>query len=168
VKKELAELDAVRALFKNPKQTAKSVAALQDENKALRKEIETLQAAQANALKGELVAKVEQINGVNFIGAKLPLNDSNTIKTLAYQLEKEVGDAVIVFGADINGKPQLSVTISRNLTESHDLHAGKIIKQIAREIKGGGGGQAFFATAGGKDASGLDAAVGKAREMLVV
>ena len=106
------------------------------------------------------------INGVNFISAKLPLNDSNAIKTLAYQLENEIGDALIVFGAEVNDKPQLMVTVSKNLTESKDLHAGNMIRELAKEIKGGGGGQAFFATAGGKDASGLDKALARAKELV--
>ena len=166
VKKELEELAAIRTLFKNPKNTAKSIASLQDENRRLKNELEKLLAAQATALKGQLKSQMERVDGVNFIGATLPLNNSNTIKNLAYQLEKEVGDAVIVFGAEIKGKPQLMVTISRNLIEAKALHAGIMIRQLAREIKGGGGGQAFFATAGGKDTSGLERAIVKAKELV--
>ena len=80
-----------------------------------------------------------------------------------YQIEKEVGHAFILFGAEINEKPQLMLTISQELVEEKSLHAGNIIRELAREIKGGGGGQPFFATAGGKDASGLDKALEKAR-----
>lgn len=166
IKKELQQLSDIRALFKNTKNAAKSVAALQDENKALKKELERLLAAQAGALKGQLVSNMEQVDGVNFIGAKLPLGDTNAMKNLAYQLENEVGDAVIVFGAEIKGKPQLMVTISRNLIEAKSLHAGTMIRQLAKEIKGGGGGQPFFATAGGKDVSGLERAIGKAKTLL--
>jgi len=90
--KELAELSAVRALFKNSKNVAKQVNDLQDENKALKKQIEQLMAAQANAIKDQLKAKVEQINGINFLAAQLPLGDSNAIKNLAYSLEKELGN----------------------------------------------------------------------------
>ena len=81
------------------------------------------------------------------------------MKTLSYNLEKEIGDALIVFGAVINNKPQLMVTISENLTKEKDLNAGKMVRELAKHIKGGGGGQAFFATAGGKDVGGLDAAI---------
>jgi len=106
-------------------------------------------------------------DGYKVLTAKLPLNDSNAIKNLAYQLEKEAGNVVIVFGAVVKEKPQLTVVISKELAESNkDLHAGTIIRELAKNIKGGGGGQAFFATAGGKDASGLDAALGQAKEML--
>lgn len=174
--KELAELNTIRTLFKNPQNAAKQVADLQEENKALKKQIEQLLNEQANALKGQLLGKVENISGVNFLAAKVPLGDSNAIKTLAYQLEKELGNALIVFGAEVKNKPLLMVTVSKNLTEAQQvdsggwsgngLHAGNIIRELAKEIKGGGGGQAFFATAGGKDASGLDAAIEKAKSVL--
>ncbi|MFQ5448146.1 MAG: DHHA1 domain-containing protein, partial [Saprospiraceae bacterium] len=96
-----------------------------------------------------------------------PLQDTNAIKTLAYQLESELGDACIVFGAEVNGKPQLIVAISRNLTENGNaLHAGNMVRELAKEIKGGGGGQPFFATAGGKDLKGLDAAIAKAKSLI--
>ncbi|MEL6926390.1 MAG: DHHA1 domain-containing protein, partial [Bacteroidota bacterium] len=166
VNKELEELNSIRGLFKNPLHTAKNVAALQEENKTLRKQIEQMVAEQANALQDQLKGKVQQINGVNFIGTKLPLNDSNAIKALAYQLEKDLGNALIVFGAEVKGKPQLQVTISKNLVDEKSLHAGNMIRELARDIKGGGGGQPFFATAGGSDASGLEKAIERAKEMI--
>ena len=86
---------------------------------------------------------------------------------MAYQLENELGNAIIVFGADIKGKPQLMVTISKSVTEMDaKYHAGNMVRELAKAIKGGGGGQAFFATAGGKDVSGLESAVGNARGMV--
>ncbi len=163
---ELGELQAIRGLFKNPKHTAKNIAALMEENKKLKKELEKLQAAQAGGLKDDLVKKAEQLDGINFIASRLPLNDPKAIKTLAYQIEKEMGNALIVFGAEVKGKPQLVVTISESLIEAKDLHAGNLVRELAKEIKGGGGGQAFFATAGGSDATGLDSALAKAKEMV--
>ena len=73
---------------------------------------------------------------------------------------------MIVFGATVNGKPQLTVTISETLTKEKDLHAGIMIRELAKEIKGGGGGQAFFATAGGSDVNGLEQAINKARDLI--
>jgi alanyl-tRNA synthetase len=162
VNAELAELAEIRQLLKAPKHTAGSVAALQEENKQLRKEIEKLLAAQAGALKGELLKQAQELNGLRFLSARLPLEDSNAIKNLAYQLETELQRAFIVLGAVVGGKPQLTVVISREVTESHGLNAGQIIRELAKDIQGGGGGQPFFATAGGKDASGLDRALGRA------
>ncbi len=167
VDKELAVLNAVRDLLKNPKDLAKSVTSLQEENKSLKKEIERMMNAQAAGLKTDLKNNFIQKDGYKVLTAKLPLNDSNAIKNLAYQLEKESGHVVIVFGAVVKEKPLLTVVISKELAESNkDLHAGTIIRELAKNIKGGGGGQAFFATAGGKDAGGLDAALVQAGEML--
>jgi alanyl-tRNA synthetase len=166
VNEELTELNAIRDLFKNPLDTLKNVATLQEENKTLKKEIEKLMATQAGGLKDELKSGAIIINGVNFIAKRLPLNDTKAMKNLAYQLEQELGNALIVFGAEVNGKPQLMVTISETLTKEKDLHAGNIIRELAKEIQGGGGGQAFFATAGGKDSAGLDMAIQKAESFL--
>jgi len=166
VNKELGELNAIRTMFKNPKSVSKSVASLQEENKSLKKEIEKMQSAKAGNLKDELKAKVRQIDGVNFIASRISLNDAKAIKTLAFQLKDELTNAVIIFGAEVNEKPQLTVAISENLTKEKDLHAGNIIRELAKEIQGGGGGQPFFATAGGKDLSGLDKAMEKAQEVL--
>lgn len=166
VNKELAELASIRNLFKNNANTAKNVEAIQAENKQLKKQIEKLLADQASSLKDKLRAQVTQINGFNFIAAKLPLSDTNAIKTLAYQLESELGNAVIIFGAVVKEKPQLMVTISKELVSTHSLHAGNLVRTLAKEIKGGGGGQAFFATAGGKEVNGLDMAIEKAKQLL--
>jgi len=166
ITKELQELNTIRNLFKNPTRTAQNVEALQEENKALAKEIEQLQNAQAGALKDDLKKNVSQIDGVNFIAAKLPLNDGKAIKTLAMQLEQELGDALIVFAAEVKGKPQIMVSISKSIVEAKGLNAGKIVNELAAEIGGRGGGQAFFATAGGKDLNGLANAIVKAKEMM--
>lgn len=166
VKKELETLDGVRQLFKNPKNVVKSVTDLQEENKKLKKEVEKLLASQANALKDDLKAKVENRGNFHLLRARLPLGDTAAIKNLAYQLDKELAPAVIVFGAEIKGKPQLMVVVSKELVDNTDLHAGNLIRELAKEIKGGGGGQPFFATAGGKDISGLDRALEKSVTLL--
>lgn len=164
--RELEELNEIRTLFKSPLHPAKNVAALMEENKALKKEIERLLAVQAGSLKGDLKAQVESVNGVKFLSAQVPLSDANALKTLAYQLESELAPVVIVLGAVAGDKPQLLVAVSKELTEAKGLHAGNMIRELAKHIQGGGGGQPFFATAGGKDESGLKKALDAAREFL--
>ncbi|MFZ4426536.1 MAG: alanine--tRNA ligase [Saprospiraceae bacterium] len=166
VRQELEELGEIRAIFKHTPNTIRQIINLQEENKLLRKEIERLQAAQAGALKTEFRQKFETVNGFNFLAAKVALNDGNALKNLAYQLEAEVGNALIVFGAEIGGKPQLMVIASKALVEGKGIHAGNMIRELAKAIDGGGGGQPFFATAGGKKAEGLDAAIALARQLL--
>jgi alanyl-tRNA synthetase len=163
---ELKELNEVRALFKTTTNAAKSVSDLQEENKALRKEIEKLQSAQAGSLKDDLKKQVENINGVNFLASRVSITDGKALKTLAFQLKDEIGNVVIVFGAEVDNKPQVMVAISESLTKNTKYHAGNMVRELAKEIGGGGGGQAFFAMAGGKDASGLDRAMEKAGEMM--
>jgi alanyl-tRNA synthetase len=161
---QLNQLEEVKAALKNVQDPVKAVVSLQEENKLLKKQVEQLLAAQASALKGQLKEQVEQINGVNFLAAKLPLQDANAIKTLAYNLEAELGNACLVFAADLGDKPLITIRISESLTDK--LNAGTMVRELAKEIQGGGGGQAFFATAGGKDVSGLDRVVEKAKGMV--
>ena len=106
------------------------------------------------------------MNGLNFLSVKVPLSDGNALKNLAYQLEAEVGNALIVFGAEIGGKPQLMVIASKNLVEGKGIHAGNLVRELAKNIDGGGGGQPFFATAGGKKSEGLDAAIAAAKGLI--
>jgi len=133
----------------------------------LRKEIERLVAAQASALKDGLIAKAETINGFHFISARMPNNDQAALKNLAAQIDNELGNVVVVFGAIINDKPMVMVSISKSLVDGKGLHAGNMVRELAKEIDGGGGGQANFASAGGKNVAGLDRAVAKAREMVL-
>jgi alanyl-tRNA synthetase len=164
IDRELDELNEIRALFKSPLHPAKNVAGLMEENKALKKEIERLLAAQAGSLKSDLLAKAQTIGDFRFLAARVPIGDSNALKNLAYQLEGELAPAVVVLGAVAADKPQLLVAISKALTESKGLHAGNMVRELAKHIQGGGGGQPFFATAGGKDAGGLDKALAAAQE----
>ena len=97
---------------------------------------------------------------------KIDLTDANAIKTLAYNLEKEVGQAFIVFGSVAADKPLLTVCLSADVAQNKSLNAGQLVREWAKEIKGGGGGQPTFATAGGTDVSGLEAALAKAKAAL--
>ncbi len=160
---EVAELNAIRDIFKNPKNTAQRVADLQDDNKALRKQIEAMHLVQASELKGSLRSAFQNTEGVNLLVKQINLSDANAIKTLAANLDKEVGNAVIVFGSISNEKAQLTISISPDLAKAKNWNAGAMIRELAKEIKGGGGGSAVFATAGGTDTEGLVKALEKAR-----
>jgi alanyl-tRNA synthetase len=161
---ELDQLDAVRQLFKNSPHPARLVASLQEENRSLKKQLEKLQAAKAGSIKDDLIETAEQKDGYKLLTALVPVSDGAALKNMIFQLEQELSPAVIVLGANVNDKPQLMINISKSLTETTDLNAGKLIREIATHIKGGGGGQPFFASAGGKDTSGLQAAIDAAKE----
>ncbi|WP_273445190.1 alanine--tRNA ligase [Neolewinella agarilytica] len=162
VDERLATLAEIRTLVKGSSNPVKSVADLQDENRALKKEIEKMQAAAAGNVKGDLEKAFEDINGINFLAAKVPLSDAAAIKTLAFQLTGENENAFVLLGSENDGKALLTLAISKGMA-GEKLNAGTIIREIAKNIKGGGGGQPFFATAGGKDPGGLEAALAQAK-----
>jgi alanyl-tRNA synthetase len=157
----------LKELLKNPKDLSKSVESLLEENSKLKKEIEKSVLEKSAGLKNELAQKAEQINGINFIAQKVQLPNADAIKNLAYQLKDIVSDLFLVLAADIDGKPSLTVMIAENIVKEKGLNAGNIVRELAKEIKGGGGGQPFFATAGGSDVSGLDKALEKAKSFIV-
>jgi alanyl-tRNA synthetase len=131
-------------------------------NAKLQKQIEAFMRQAAMGIKDELKQKVQSVGGVNVIAEKVALEDSQAIKDLAFQLKGEIDNLFLVLGAEIGGKPSLSVMISDNLVKEKGLNAGQIVREAAKEMKGGGGGQPFYATAGGKDVAGLEAAIRKA------
>ena len=119
----------------------------------------------AQAAKKELASNLEQINGVNTFIGELPL-DTGAIKDIAFQLKAENAPFLGVFASRTGGKPTISVAISDDVVREKGLNAGAIIREIAVHIKGGGGGQPFFATAGGKDESGIPAALDAAKKLV--
>lgn len=156
----------LKTLLKNPKDLNRSVEVLLEENAKLKKELEKNIYEKAANLKHELAAKAEIINGIHFIAQKVDFGNADAIKNLAYSLKEIVDNLFLVLASDAEGKPALTVMISESLAEQKGLHAGNIIRELAKEISGGGGGQPFYATAGGKDSSGLEKALKKAKEMV--
>lgn len=120
----------------------------------------------AKQIKAELLNELQNINGINIITKKLTDIDAATIKDVAFQLKAQFNNLYLVLGTEMNGKPNLTIAISENLATEKKLHAGNIIREAAKEMHGGGGGQPFFATAGGSNAAGLDAAIKKALSFL--
>jgi len=106
---------------------------------------------------------VEAKDGVNVLALKVDVPSGDALKQLAYDLKAKMENAYIVLGVVINDKPQIAVMIDENVMKSKELHAGNIVKEAAKEMRGGGGGQPHFATAGGSDASGLDKAIALAK-----
>ncbi|MFM6975403.1 MAG: alanine--tRNA ligase [Sphingobacteriaceae bacterium] len=156
-------IQELKGLLKNPKDVLTAVDQLLEENATLRKEVEKSILAKATGLKDELAKKAEAINGVHFISAKVDLPNAEAIKNLAFSLKDIVSDLFLVLAAEIDGKPSLTVMLSDNLVKEKGLNAGNIIRELAKEIEGGGGGQPFYATAGGKNPAGLGKALEKAK-----
>ncbi|WKK66533.1 alanine--tRNA ligase [Lutimonas zeaxanthinifaciens] len=155
----------IRSALKNPSDPVKSIQSLQEENAQLKKEIEQLNKLKAASFKDDLIKNKKVINGVNFIGSLLD-SDAASMKNIAFEIAGEVDDLFFIGGSDMNGKALLTVYISKNLVESKNLNAGNIVRELGRFIQGGGGGQPFFATAGGKNPSGLKDAIEAAEKLL--
>ena len=162
--KQFQQNKQLKSLIKN-NDLLKGVGLLLDENQKLKKQIEKLSLQKAGNLKVELLQKANDINGVKFISSVVEL-DNKSIKNLAFDLTKNEDNLVLVLATREADKATLTVAISKNLVEQKDLHAGKIIRDISKEINGGGGGQAFFATAGGKNQQGINNAFKKVVELL--
>ena len=162
-----AILSEVQELLKGSKDIAKSIRNLQEESNELRRQIAAFNKEKAGNLQESLLQSKQLINGVNFITAKVDL-DAATVKDLAFSLKEKEDNLLLVLGYEMDGKIGLSVMVSENLVKDKGLDAGKIVRQIAKEIDGGGGGQAFFATAGGKNPEGLDNAFAKAKEFIML
>lgn len=155
----------VKELLKHPKDLTRAVSSLLEEQKKLSKEIEGLHARQSGQVKEGLLRQVTTQNGISAIIAKVTVPNADALKKLSFELKNEVDNLFGVLAADVAGKPQIAVVISENLVSEKGLNAGQLVRELAKEIKGGGGGQPFFATAGGKDLGGLDAVVAKANEI---
>ncbi|RJE74275.1 alanine--tRNA ligase [Reichenbachiella sp. MSK19-1] len=159
-------LQQVNELLNNPKDTVKAIEALVKEKLELTKEIEEVNLEKGKQQKILLQQKVQAVNGFNLLIEQTELPNADALKKLAFEFKNEVENLIMVIAANIAGKPQIAVMISDNLVKEHALHAGNMVRELAKEIKGGGGGQPFFATAGGKEINGLPQAVTKAKELI--
>lgn len=159
-------VEELKELLKKPKDLKSAINSLVEQKTRLEKELETLHSAQAEDLKKDLIAAAVTDDGVKSIIGKVKLPGADALKQLSFALKNEVEDLFMVLAADIGGKPQIAVAIADNIVKNRGLNAGSIVKDLAKEIQGGGGGQPFFATAGGKDVSGLDRVIEKAKNIL--
>jgi len=154
----------MKDLLNNTQEPLKALQSLQDENATLKKQLEQLLKDKAKNLKGDLKNELQEINGVQFLASQVDL-DANGIKTLAFELGGEFKNLFLLFGAETNGKAILTCYVSKEIV-SDKLNAGTIVRELGKYIQGGGGGQPFFATAGGKNPKGISEALDKAKDYL--
>lgn len=163
--KQTSILNEVGQLLKNTKDIPKTIVSLQDENNDLRKQIEILVEEKKKRLKQELKSKVSVSNGVNFLIEAVDV-DANAMKDLSFQLSGEIENLIVILGSTSDEKALLSCYISKSLVEEKSLNASQIVRELGKFIQGGGGGQAFFATAGGKNPEGVSNALVAAKSLL--
>ncbi|MCL4126099.1 UNVERIFIED_CONTAM: hypothetical protein GTU68_033181 [Idotea baltica] len=157
----------VKDLLNNTKDPVKAVQKLQEENTDLQKQVEQLLKDKAQNLSGELKNQLQEINGVQFLATKIDL-DPNGIKNLAFALGKEYQNLFLLFATvPSKEKAMLTCYISKELVKERNYNAGTVVRELGKLIHGGGGGQPFFATAGGKNPSGIPKVIEKAKDYLV-
>lgn len=166
VREQLQILKEIQEMLKAPRDTKKSVAGLLHEKNELRKEIEGLHLKQAAYIKEQLQSQIYRVGDMAFLVASVTLPSTEALKKLAYELKNESDRFVGILVADIGGKPQIAVVIDEQVVAENKFDAGKIVRELAKNIQGGGGGQPFFATAGGKDLEGIPEAIKHAKEMV--
>ncbi len=155
----------IKDVLNNAQDPLKAVTALQEENTKLKKEVEHFLKDKAKNLKGELENELQEVNGVQFLAKMVDL-DAGGIKDLSFEMGQNKDRLFLLFGTEQNGKALLSCYISKELVASKGLNAGTIVRELGKYIQGGGGGQPFFATAGGKNPDGLAEALEKAKSYL--
>lgn len=143
----------------------KAVEQLKAENSILQKKVEALENEKVSTVKTELLSKIEHQSAFNLIAQKVNVPSVEALKQLAFGLKQNIENPVIILGAVVNQKPNLAILIDESLSQK--LNAGTIVREAAKSMKGGGGGQAHFATAGGSDMNGLDAAIETAKEAVL-
>ncbi len=161
-----ADINSTITALTKIKVSKEIIDALTAKKKELSKAGKKDNAAQIGVVKERLLANVTEVEGINVIAQKVDLGDSSAIKDLAFQLKAQVDNLFLVLGAEVNGKPNLTIVVSEELAKTKDLHAGNIVREAAKEMRGGGGGQPFFATAGGSYVDGIEAAIEKAKSFL--
>lgn len=164
--KQAAQLEEITQLLKNPIQPAKALQLILEENHSIKKQVDALLREKALGMKGDLEAQLEDLNGVKFLAKKIDL-DQNALKDLVFELGKSHDNLFVLLATQPdNDKVMLTCYISKELTEKRGYDAGKVVRELGKLIHGGGGGQAFFATAGGKNPGGIPKVLERAKDFL--
>ena len=158
-------LNEIKGALKNPQDILKAVHNLQEENAKLAKQIEALMKDKVKNLKASLAAQIQEVNGIQFLATQVDLNPEGA-KDLAYELGNLGTNLFLVLATAEEDKPMLTCYISKELVAAKNLNAGQVVRELGKYIQGGGGGQPFFATAGGKNVVGIAEALTKAVDFI--
>jgi len=166
MRKQGETLDQIKGLLKGAIDLPKAIEALIEEKNQLQRKIESLENEKLQVIKTELLGKIQKNGDIMFIAEKVEVPSPDSLRQLAYDLKKHMENAVVILGTVINQKPSLAVMIDEALVAEKSLNAGNTVREAAKAMKGGGGGQPHFATAGGSDAEGLANAINKAKDLI--
>ncbi|MCO5249068.1 MAG: alanine--tRNA ligase [Chitinophagales bacterium] len=161
-----AQLESIAEMLKNPQDIQKALQQILSENDALKKEVGTFQNERQNQTKQSIKTNISNINGVNYWIGELEGWDVNASKNIATELRKETNTSFFVIVGQSESKPFITVAISDDLVADKKLNAGQLVREWAKAIQGGGGGQAFIATAGGKNPDGIQQVISTAKNFI--
>lgn len=153
------QLNSIKEILKNPKDIVQRIQGLLDENASLQEQINVFVNEKTQLIKKELIGKIKSLNGINFLSERVELPTADALKNLSFELKNQIDNLFFLAGAEIDSKAMLSLIVSDNLVKDKNLNATNIIRELSKEIQGGGGGQPFYATAGGKNPAGLSKAL---------
>ena len=156
--------EAAKALKANPVDVVKKITAMQEQLKALSKENDSLKAKMAKAVAGDMMSAAEEVNGIKILVSRLTDVDMNGMRDLGDEAKQKLGEAIVIFAAENGGKVNLMATATDSAV-AKGAHAGKMVKEIAKVVGGGGGGRPNMAQAGGKDPAGIEDALERAKEV---
>lgn len=162
----LSVLQELQSMLKHPKDITASLQSLLEDRHSLEKKLEEVNQERANQIKDVLATKAQRHEGYTLILEKVSVSSADALKNIAYALRNQFEDLLLILAADVDGKPQVCVMIGEKLAATNKFHAGNMVKELAKEIDGRGGGQPFFATAGGKNLQGLDGVLVKAKQLI--
>jgi alanyl-tRNA synthetase len=154
---KLQRLNRISELLKHPASVEKALQALLDREKELEKQIQQLNSEKIARLREALLGKAELLGDLRLIRAEVDLPSADALKQLSYELKQQSENTLVLLAAVIEGKPLISLILSEDLAASGRYHAGNLVRELAKRVQGGGGGQPFYATAGGKDPAGIPA-----------
>ncbi|MEN8230172.1 MAG: alanine--tRNA ligase [Bacteroidota bacterium] len=163
-------MDMVRQIagtFEKQKDLVKAVKGMADENSKLAKQVEQFQKNVLGVIAKTLEDKMEKIGDAALVTSKVELDNPAQLRDLAFQIRSRYPKVCLILGAEVDGKAHLAIMLSEEVQKNYELNASNMIREISGEIQGGGGGQPFFATAGGKNPAGIDAALEKAKKIVV-
>ena len=166
IERNLKTVKEVSSLFNNPLDLKGAAIELFAKYQLLTKQVEAFEKESAGKLKKELLLQVEPINGINFLAQQVKVDNAAIIKDIAFQLKGEVENLFLVLAAEIDGKANIHVMIADNLVKERGLNAGAVIRDLAKAVNGSGGGQPFYATAGGKEPAGIPVLISNAKGLL--
>lgn len=166
VNERVSAIENISALIKSQGDIVENIEKIIAENSSLRKSIEKMQVIAASSMLNDLVEKAQKTGDIRIITGRMDGNSPDLIRNVAWQAKNSLENSILIIGSEFEGKANLTVLVSDNLVKDKNINAIAIIKEIASEIRGGGGGQPFLATAGGKYPEGIEDALRKAEDYL--